>query len=166
MADGKVYVLNQKMLSLSGDLWIEDTDGNHAYEVAGRVLSMHDTHFLQDLEGRPLYEISQSLAHLHRTFEIKKDGAVVATIQQAMLTFLGDRFKIVMADRGELAVTGDWIDREFHVTQAGADVIYASRRLLSLRDSYGIQIAPTFDTPLALAIVIGLEQMEREERAR
>ena len=164
MSDGQVYVLNQKVLSLSGDLWIEDAQGNHAYEVAGRVLSMHDTHFLQDLQGQPLYEISQSLAHLHRTFEIKKDGEVVATIQQAMLTFLGDRFKILMADGAELAVTGDWIDREFHVTQGGSDVIYASRKLLSIRDSYGVQIAPDFDTPLALAIVIGLEQMEREER--
>ncbi len=34
-----------------------------------------------------------------------------------------------------------------------------------MRDSYGIQVAPTFDTPLALAIVVALEQMELEERA-
>jgi len=39
-------------------------------------------------------------------------------------------------------------------------VIFASRRILAIRDCYGLQIAPGFDVPLALAIVIVLEQME------
>jgi uncharacterized protein YxjI len=63
-------------------------------------------------------------------------------------------------------VQGDWIDREFHVTRAGTDVIRASRRLLSLHGAYGIQIAPDFDTLLGLAIVIALEQMELQEGHR
>jgi uncharacterized protein YxjI len=52
------------------------------------------------------------------------------------------------------------------VTQDGTEVIMVSRRLLSLRDSYGVQVAPGFDVPLALAIVVALEQMELEERQR
>jgi uncharacterized protein YxjI len=157
------YVLNEKLMSLSGDLWIEDEQGNHAFEVDGKALSVHDTHILKDLQGNPLYEISQALGHLHRTFEIKRDGQVVATVQQAMLTLLGDRFKITLAGGEELAVAGDWIDRDFRVSQGGRDVIVASRRLMSLHGSYGVQIAPEFDTPLGLAIVIALERMEREE---
>jgi uncharacterized protein YxjI len=52
------------------------------------------------------------------------------------------------------------------VTRAGSDVIFASRRLLAIRDCYGVQIAPGFDTPLALAIVIALEQMELQDHHR
>ena len=66
----------------------------------------------------------------------------------------------------QLAVQGDWIDREFHVTQAGSDVIFASRSLLSLHDTYGVQIADGFDVSLAIAIVVALEQMELEGRRR
>jgi uncharacterized protein YxjI len=63
-------------------------------------------------------------------------------------------------------VTGDWIAREFHVVLGGADVILASRNLLSLHGAYGVQVAPGFDTPLAMAIVIALEQMELQEGHR
>jgi uncharacterized protein YxjI len=50
------------------------------------------------------------------------------------------------------------------VVRGGTDVILVSRRLLSIRDSYGVQVAEGFEVPLALAIVVGLEQMELEER--
>jgi Uncharacterized conserved protein len=160
------YVLNQKLLSLGGDLWIEDEAGNHAYEVAGKVMSLRRIHTLLDLAGNPLYQIGQSLAHVHRTFEIKRSDEVIATIQQALINLLGDHFTITIADGTVLGVTGDFINREFHVTRAGTEVIFASRRLLAIRDTYGVQVAPDFEVPLALAIVVGLEQMEIEERQR
>jgi uncharacterized protein YxjI len=113
--------------------------------------------------GDALYVINQSLAHRRRTFEIKRGDDLVATIEQALINFLGDHFTIRLVDGDELAVQGDWLDREFHVTRAGSDVIVASRKLLSIRDSYGVQVAPGFEVPFALAIIVALEQMELEE---
>jgi uncharacterized protein YxjI len=160
------YVLNQKLVSWGGDLWIEDEAGNNVFQVDGQAFSLRRTLVLQDPSGQPLYEINQSFAHVHPTFEIKRDDALVATIQKALLTFLGDRFTITMADGEELAVSGDFINREFSVTRDGSEVIVASRRWLSVRDTYGVQVAPGFDIPLALAIVVALEQMELEKRRR
>jgi uncharacterized protein YxjI len=162
----QTYILNQKLMSISGDLWIDDASGNHAFAVDGKAFALRRTLVLQDPAGNPLYEINQSLAHVHQTFEIKRGDQVVATIQKALLSVLGDHFTIDLANGDRLAVTGDWIGREFHVTRAGSDVIFASRRLLAIRDCYGVQIAPGFETPLALAIVIALEQMEMESRSR
>ena len=162
----QTYVLNEKLLSFSGDLWIDDANGNHAFAVDGKALALRRTLVLQDPAGNALYEINRSLAHLHQTFEIKRGDEVVATIQKALLNVLGDHFTVAMAGGDQLNVTGDWIGREFHVTRAGSDVIFASRRLLAIRDCYGVQIGPGFDTALALAIVIALEQMEMESRER
>jgi uncharacterized protein YxjI len=164
--EGHTYVLNQALMSFSGDLWIEDDQGNRAFEVDGKAFAVRRTLELKDAVGTVLYEINQSLAHVHRTFEIKRGEEIVATIQQALLTFLGDRFTIALASGAELAVQGDWIGREFHVTRDAADVIVASRQLISLRDSYGVRVAPDFEPALALAIVIALEQMELQERER
>ena len=158
------YVLNQKLMSLSGDLWIDDGNGNHVFEVDRKMLVVRRTLFLQDPSGNPLYEINQSIAHLHQTFEIKRGDQIVATVQKALVNILGDHFTITAADGEQLTVTGDWIDREFHVTRGGVDVIFASRRLLAIRDSYGVQVAPGFEVPLALAIIVALEQMELESR--
>jgi uncharacterized protein YxjI len=161
---GHTYVLNQKLLSLSGDLWIEDEQGNNAFQVDGKAFSLRRTLVLEDLQGNPLYAIGKSLAHIHRTFEIKRGDAVVATIQEALVNFLGDHFTITAANGDQLSVKGNFIDREFRISNGGTDVIVVSRKWLAIRDSYGIQIAPDFETPLALAIVVALEQMELEER--
>lgn len=166
MPAGQTFVLNQKLMSLSGDLWVEDSAGNHAFEVDGKAISLRDTHVLQDLQGRPLYTIAQSLAHVRRTFEIKRGEELVATITQALMAFMGDRFKITLASGQEMAVKGDFIHREYRVTQAGREVIVASRKLLSVRDKYAVQIVPDFDVPLALAIVVALERMELMEREK
>jgi len=158
------FVLNQQLFSLGGDLWIEDAAGNHVYGVRGKVLSLRRHHTLVDPAGNALYEIGQSLAHVRRTFEIKRGDEVAATIQEALVRFMGDHFTITLAGGDALTVTGDFINREFHVVRGGTDVILVSRRLLSIRDSYGVQVAEGFEVPLALAIVVCLEQMELEER--
>ncbi len=163
---GQTFVLNQKLMSLSGDLWIDDAAGNHAFEVDGKAFALRRTLVLQDPTGNPIYQINQSLAHLHHTFEIKQGEAVVATVQKALLNILGAHFTIDLAGGDQLLVAGDWISREFHVTRSGTDVIFASRCLLAIRDCYGVQIAPGFDVPLALAIVTALEQMELQDRHR
>lgn len=165
-AGEQTYVLNQKLMSIGGDLFIDDPAGNHLYGVDGKAFALRRTLVLQDVYGNPLYEVNQSLAHVRQTFEIKRGEQVVATIQKALLSLLGDHFTIELANGDQLAVTGDWIGREFHVTRAGSDVIFASRRLLAIRDAYGVQIAPGFDVPLGLAIIVALEQMELEDRSR
>ena len=162
----QTFVLNQKLISLTGDLWIEDGKGNHAFEVDGKLLSMHGTHVLKDLNGQSLYEISKPLApHIHKTIEIKKDGHVSATVQEAILHLGGDKFKITLAGGQELTVHGNWSNREFQVKdQTGAQLIDASRMWFSIRDAYGIQMAPGFEVPLGLAICVALERVEAQEQ--
>ena len=159
----QTYVLNQKLMSIGGDLWIEDANGNHAFEVDGKAFSVRRTLLLKDVSGNDLYEINKSLAHVHTTFEIKRGDQVVATIQKALMSLFGEHFTITAANGEQLAVVGDWISREFHIQRNGADVITASRSFFTLHGSYGVQIAAGFEVPLGLAIVIALEQIELEE---
>jgi uncharacterized protein YxjI len=162
----RTFVLNQKLISLTGDLWIEDGQGNHAFEVDGKMLSLHGLHVLKDLNGQPLYEISKPIApHVHKTFEVKKDGHVAATVQEAIFHLGGDKFKITLAGGQELTVHGNWSNRVFQVKdQAGQVVIDASRMWFSLHDGYGIQISPNFEVPLGLAICVALERVEAQEQ--
>lgn len=163
-----LYVLNQKLLSLTGDLWIDDGQGNKAFEVDGQLLSLRGTHVLKDLGGQALYEISKPLApHVHKTITISKGGQTTATVQEAIFHLGGDKFQISVAGGLELTVHGDWMNREFQVKdQAGRVAIVVSRAWFSIHDGYGIQITPGFDVPLALAIVIALERVEAQEQGQ
>jgi uncharacterized protein YxjI len=164
----QLYVLNQKLLSLTGDLWIEDGQGNHTFEVDGQLLSLRGTHVLKDLSGQALYEISKPLApHVHKTIDISKGGQSAATVQEAIFHLGGDKFKISLAGGLELTVHGDWMNREFQVKDlTGRVAIVVSRAWFSIHDGYGIQITPGFDVPLALAIVIALERVEAQEQGQ
>jgi uncharacterized protein YxjI len=163
-----IYVLNQKLLSLTGDLWIEDGQGNHTFEVDGKLLSLRGTHVLKDLGGQALYEISKPLApHVHKTIDISKGGQSAATVQEAIFHLGGDKFKISLSGGLELTVHGDWMNREFQVKDlTGRVAIVVSRAWFSIHDGYGIQITPGFEVPLALAIVIALERVEAQEQGQ
>jgi uncharacterized protein YxjI len=165
-AQAQTYVLNQQLVSLTGDAWIEDGQGNRAFQVDGTLFSLHATHVLKDLNGQPLYEISRPLApHMHKTVEIKREGETVATVQEAIFNLGGDKFSISLAGGEALTIRGDWIDREFQVTdQAGQPVMQVSRSWLSIHNAYGIRIAPGFDVPLGLAIAVALERVEATDR--
>jgi uncharacterized protein YxjI len=162
-ATGQTFVLNQKLISMTGDLWIDDSNGNHAFEVDGKLLAVRRSLLLKDTSGQELYEINKSLAHVHKTFEVKQGDKVVATIQRALMSFMGEHFTITAADGGQMKVTGNWAGREFHIQKDGTDVIVASRQFFTIHDAYGIQVSPGYDAPLALAIVVALEQIEKEE---
>jgi uncharacterized protein YxjI len=164
----RTYVLNQQLFSLTGDARIEDGQGNRVFEVDGQLMSLRGTHVLKDLQGQGLYEISKPLApHIHRTIEIKRGGQTVATVQEAVFHFGGDKFTITNASGQPLSMRGNWGGREFQIADpAGHEVIHVSRVWFSMHDGYGVQIAPDFDVPLGLAIVIALERVEAEEQGQ
>jgi uncharacterized protein YxjI len=163
---GRTYVLNQALVSLTGDAWIEDGSGNRAFAVDGSLLSLRATHVLKDLSGRPLYKISRPLApHLHKTIGITRGGQAVATVEKALFNLAGDKFKITIAGGPVFTVRGDWMNREFQVAdQAGRLVMSASRAWFTIHNGYGIQISPGYEVALGLAVAIALERVEDAER--
>lgn len=75
---GRTFALNQSLLSLGGEPWIEDEIGNRAFEVDGKAFRLRRTLDLRDTTGTTLYTINRSLAHVRRTFEVKRGEQVVA----------------------------------------------------------------------------------------
>jgi uncharacterized protein YxjI len=165
IAGAQTFILNQTILSLSGDAWIEDDQGSRRYEVDGKAFRLRRTLELRDAGGRLVHTINRSLTHIRLTFEIKDaSDSVVATIEKALWSFPGDRFSVNLVNGGELEIAGDIIDREFRVTSGGIDVIAVTRSLVTVHDAYRADIAPGFDVALGLAIVVAVEQMELMQR--
>jgi len=73
---------------MTGDLWIDDSNGNHAFEVDGKLVALRRSLLLKDTSGHELYEINKSLAHVRKTFESKQGDKVVVTIQKALMSML------------------------------------------------------------------------------
>jgi uncharacterized protein YxjI len=157
------YALHQALFSFSGDAWIEDATGNRVFEIDGKAFALGRTLDLLDRNGTLLYTLHQRVLSFRPTFEISRNGATVATLQKALLAILGDRFTITLADGSELEAKGNVLDHEFTISRGDAVLATASRAWFSMHDTYGVQVADEFDDPLALAIVIAIEQIESEE---
>jgi uncharacterized protein YxjI len=162
--DGPTFRLHQKLVSLSGDAWIEDAAGNRVFEVDGKAFHVRRTVLIKDPEGRELFHIGKSLMHLHRTYEIQRGGKVMATVQGALVNVFGNHYTVKLDGGDELKVKGDIVDKEFKVHRGDSEVIHASHKLISIHDTYGVQVDRAFDPALAMAIVVTLDQMETEER--
>ena len=162
----KLYALHQTLFSFSGDAWIEDDAGNRVFEVDGKAFAIGRTLDLLD-HARDGALHAPAAAHVVRpTFEISREGALVATIQKALFAFFGDRFTVDPGRRDALEASGDFLDHEFVVARDGVTVLEASRAWFTVHGTYGVQVADAFDDPLALAIVIAIEQLEAQEDRR
>ena len=153
--------MSQKVMSLGADMWIDDAQGNKVFEVKGSMRAS-DPHTLMDLQGQPIYVVAQNFDTMGRVFEISAAGQLAATIKQATFSFGSTKFIVTLGDGKKLEYTGNFGKREYKVSRTGVDLVVASRKFFSLRECYGIEIAPEFDAPLGLAIAVAMEQMERQ----
>lgn len=160
-----LFALHQSLFSFGGDAWIEDEHGNRVYEVDGKAFALGRTLDLLDPTGAVLLTIHAPVLTLKPTFEISRAGQPIATIRKAMFTLFASRFSIQLTDGGELEAAGDFLDHEFRISRDETEVVGASRSWFSLHDTFGVQVADGFEPPLALALVIAIEQMERPHDA-
>ena len=159
----RLYALHRALFSFSGDAWIEDADGARVFEIDGKAFAIGRTVDLLDANGALLYTLHQRVLSFRPTFEISRDEQLVATVQKALFSFIGDKFSVALAAGGTLEASGDFLDHEFVVSRDGAPVVEASRAWFSVHGTWGVQVADDFDDPLALAIVIAIEQLEVQE---
>lgn len=160
------YQMRQKMLAWGDDFVIRDDAGHELYYVDGKAFSIGQKLSFQDREGRELAFIRQRLLAWGQTYEIERDGAVVAVVKKALFTFLHCSFTVDVPGPDDLEARGDLLDHEYAFSRQGRDVAWVSKKWFRLTDSYGIETAPGEDDVLLLAsaIVVDLACHADEQR--
>lgn len=162
------YAVQEKLFSIGDDFWITDERGGKAFLVDGKVLRLRQTLDIQDPDGRVLVTVRKKLVAMHETMEIEQDGAMVATVRKALISPLHHRSVVDLADGSELEAVGSVLDKEFEI-RAGTQVLArVSRAWFRIRDTYGVDVAPSLDDVLFLAIAVALDRIHHddEEHAR
>lgn len=159
--------MRERLFAIGDDYWIEDADGRKVFLVDGKAMRVRDTFELKDAQGRILVEIRQKLLSLRDTMLIERDGEHLATVKRKRLSLLRNHYRVTLVDGTELDVSGKILDREFAVDYDGELLAQISRRWLTVRDSYGIDVVrEDADTALLIAVsvcVIVLAEKERED---
>ncbi|MBT3152701.1 LURP-one-related family protein [Streptomyces sp. CHD11] len=163
------FLVRDRILGIGDDYWIEDDRGNKVFLVDGKAMRLRDTFELKDTAGRVLVDIRQKMFALRDTMVIERDGEPLATVRRKRLSLLRNHYRVALADGGtELDVSGRILDREFAVEYDGELLAVISRRLLTIRETYGIDVVREDADPsllIAVAVcVIHLAEKEREDR--
>ena len=154
------YQLRQKLVSVGGDSWIEDGDGERAFRVNGKALRVRRTLDLEDLNGNVLCRIQTRVLHLRDTMVIERpDGEQMAKVHKALITPLRERWKVDVEDGDDIEIQGNIVDHEYEFEIDGKKVAEVSKKWFRIRDTYGIQVGPDISPVLALAIAVALDAM-------
>ncbi|MFD5873198.1 LURP-one-related/scramblase family protein [Streptomyces sp. NPDC060322] len=160
-------LVRERLLGIGDDYWIEDADGHKLFLVDGKAMRLRDTFELKDTDGRVLVEIRQKLMSLRDTMLIERGGEKLAQVKRKRLSLLRNHYRVTLVDGTELDVSGKILDREFAVDYDGELLAQVSRRWLSVRDTYGLDIVrEDADVPLLVAVavcVIALADKEHDE---
>ncbi|WP_190198031.1 LURP-one-related/scramblase family protein [Streptomyces djakartensis] len=161
------FLVYDRLLGIGDDYWIEDERGTKVFLVDGKALRLRDTWELKDLQGRVLVDIHQKMLALRDTMVLQRGGEPLATIRRKRLSLLRNHYRVSLADGNELDVSGKILDREFAVEYEGELLAVISRRWLTVRDTYGVDVVREDADPallIAVAVcVIHLAEKERED---
>jgi uncharacterized protein YxjI len=160
------FLVYDRLLGFGDDYWIEDDRGSKVFLVDGKALRLRDTWELKDTQGHVLVGIHQKMLALRDTMVLQRGGEPLATIRRKRLSLLRNHYRVSLADGSVLDVSGKILDREFAVEYDGELLAVVSRRWLTVRDTYGVEVVHEDADPallIAVAVcVIHLAEKERE----
>lgn len=88
------YVLKQKLFALGDDFHIRDENGRDVYFVDGKAFSIGNELSFRDMAGHELAFIRQRLLAWGPTYEITRDGKLVAEVRKKLFALFHHRFTI------------------------------------------------------------------------
>ena len=156
------YKMRQKLLSIGEDYNIEDENGRAVYKVDGKVLTIRETFVIEDMSGREVATIREKKLAIRDSMKILRDGNTIATVKKALISPFTDRFDVEVEGGEDLKVKGNLLDHEYTIRRDGDTVATVSKHWFTLRDTYGIDIAPGQDDALILAVAVALDEMAHD----
>ena len=152
--------MRQKLLSVGGDSWIENSAGERVFKVNGKALRLRRTLDLEDTEGAVVCRIQTRVMHVRDTMVIEQpDGTQMAKVHKALITPLRERWKVDVEDGDDIEVHGNVVDHEYTFEIDGTKVAEVSKKWFRIRDTYGVQVGSGISPVLALAVAAALDTM-------
>ena len=159
-----LYVMTEKLFALGDDFTIQDGDGRDVYLVDGRAFSLGDKLAFRDMAGNEVAFIRQKLLSWGPTYEIHRGGHLQAVVKKKLFTLLRHRFTVDVEGPDDLEAQGDFLDHEYVFRRGDRTVATASKRWLTLRHTYGIDVAEGEDPVLILASAVVIDLSLHEDK--
>ena len=161
-----MYVIRERFFAIGDDFDVLDEHGTKLYHVDGKVFSLRNRVVIEDPDGEEVASVHRQLVALRATYEIRIGGEKAAEVRKKLFTPFREKFTIDVPGPDDLEMKGDLLDHEYVIEQDGREVAAVSKRWLTIRDTYAVQVAADIDPLLIIASVLALDlAMHRENEA-
>ena len=160
------YVMRQKLLSLADNFTIKNEQEQDVFLVKGKLFSFGDKLSFQDLAGNELVFIDQRLLNWSPTYELWKQGELLAVVKRELFSFIHHRFTVDVPGPNDLEAEGDFLDHEYTISRGGSVVATVSKRWFSWTDTYGVEVADGEDDVLLLATAVVVDMVCHDDSKR
>jgi uncharacterized protein YxjI len=152
--------MREQLMTIGDDYWIEDESGRRAYKVDGKAARIRDTFVLRDASGQEAAKIQERKLRVRDTMKIERRGGD-ATVHKALVG-IRDRFQIDVDGGPDMSAHGNLVDHEYEIERDGNTVATVSKKWFQVRETYGVEIVPSQDDALILAVVVCIDAMTRD----
>ena len=159
-------MIRERFVRLGDDSDIMDESGRPVFFVDGKVFTLRDRLVINDASGSEVASVHRKLLSFRPTYEISVNGREVAQVRKHLFTPFRDSFTIDVPGPDDLEMKGSIFDHDFTILRGDQVVATVSKAWLTLRDTYGVEIAPGEDDLLILASVLAVDLAEDRERER
>lgn len=151
------FRMQQKLLAIGDDYWIEDDGGHRAYKVNGKAARVRETFKLEDEHGHTIAKIQEKKLSVRDKIKIDLDGGS-ATVKKAIVG-IRDRFEVDVEDGHDMKAHGNFLDHEYEIERRGETVAEISKRWFRVRDTYGVEVYDENATVLLLSITVAIDAL-------
>jgi uncharacterized protein YxjI len=157
-------VIRERFFSIGDDFDVLDEHGTKLLRVDGKVFSVRNKLVIEDPSGDEVASVHRHVIALRPTYEIRIGGEKAAEVRKRLFTPFRDKFTIDVPGPDDLEMKGNLLDHEYVIEQGGEEVAAVSKRWLTIRDTYAVQVAAGIEPLLIVGAVLALDlAMEREE---
>ena len=148
----KLY-LKQHVFTFGDQFTVYDQNENSRFYVEGEVFSFGRKLHITDLAGNNLIDIHQKVFSFLPTFYIYRNGLEIAEIVKEFAFF---RQEYSINGLG-WHVVGDIFDHEYSLENDQGTVAVVSKKWFTWGDTYEIDVDPSIEPILALAVVLVID---------
>ena len=152
-----LYIKN-KFISLGGSSYVLDENENKAYMIKGKVFSITKKKKIYDENKKLIYKIRNKFFHLffHSVFVMDAKGNKIALLRQK----LSLKTKLIVEGyQDEIKIEGEFFKREFSILRNGEVIGTVTKKFLTVRDSYSLNVKDPIDAPFLVALIIGIDNI-------
>jgi uncharacterized protein YxjI len=152
-----MFVIRERFFSIGDDFDVLDEHGNKVFHVDGKVLSVRNKLVVEDPSGAEVASVHRHLVAVRPTYEITIGGEKAAEVRKKLFTPFREKFSIDVPGPDDLEMKGDLMDHEYVIERGGDEVAAVSKRWLTMRETYAVQVGPDVDPLLILCSVLALD---------